>query len=167
MEHCLSWLKILPMSRSFQPHLFVILGASGDLTSRKLVPALFHLMERHDELRCCHILGVARSDLSDAAFRDSVREALHERYPEGSALSAWCDDHVFYQSLGGSGNGYDGLARRIASIEKECGLPGNRVFYLALPQRPSPEPSKPSGRPIFTRRRAGHGSSSKSRSGTI
>ncbi len=32
--------------RSFQPHLFVILGASGDLTSRKLVPALFHLMER-------------------------------------------------------------------------------------------------------------------------
>ena len=126
------------MSRSFQPHLFVILGASGDLTSRKLVPALFHLMERHDELRYCHILGVARSDMSDTAFRDGVREALHEQHPEGSDLSAWCDDHVFYQSLGDGSNGYDGLARRIDSIEKECGLPGNRVFYLALPPKTFP-----------------------------
>ncbi len=127
------------MSRSFQPHLFVIFGASGDLTSRKLVPALFQLMERHDELRCCHILGVARSDMSDAAFRASIREALREQQRAADTdLSAWCDNHVFYQSLGGGGNGYDGLVRRIAAIEKECGLPGNRVFYLALPPKTFP-----------------------------
>ena len=127
------------MSRSFQPHLFVILGASGDLTTRKLAPALFRLMERHDELRCCHILGVARSDLSDAAFRDRIREALRdEPHAADADLSAWCDEHVFYQSLGGGTSGYERLAHRVAAIEKACDLPGNRVFYLALPPKTFP-----------------------------
>lgn len=124
--------------RSFQPHLFIILGASGDLTSRKLAPALFRLMERSDELRCCHILGVARSGMSDAAFRDRIREALREQRPDAADLASWCDDHVFYQSLGDGGNDYGGLARRIDALEKECNLPGNRVFYLALPPKTFP-----------------------------
>ena len=126
------------MSRSFQPHLFIILGASGDLTARKLVPALFRLMERHDDLRCCHILGVARSEMSDKAFRSGIRRVLAEQWPDHAGLPGWCDRHVYYQSLGPSGGGFPGLARRIEHLEEAAGLPGNRVFYLALPPRVFP-----------------------------
>jgi len=48
---------------SLQPHLFVILGATGDLTSRKLLPALFHLVESAGEKIV--ILGVATTELND------------------------------------------------------------------------------------------------------
>ena len=50
-----------------------------------------------------------------------------------TALEAWCDDNVFYQRIGGDAESYDRLRRRIEEIESDLALPGNRVFYLALP----------------------------------
>jgi glucose-6-phosphate 1-dehydrogenase len=128
---------MMPVQK-FSPHLFVIFGASGDLTSRKLVPALYHLMRQDDELRCCHIVGVARSSLSDAEFRDEIRDALLQSGFDDDTLTAWCDSNIHYQSLGPGGDDYDGLARRIAELESANNLEGNRVFYLALPPKAFP-----------------------------
>ena len=121
-----------------EPHLFTIFGASGDLTTRKLVPALYHLMRRDDGLRRLHLLGTARSELSDADFRDQISQALREAGFEESELSDWCAGHVHYQSLGPSGDDYAALGRRMAAIESAAGLPGNRVYYLALPPKAFP-----------------------------
>jgi glucose-6-phosphate 1-dehydrogenase len=124
------------MSRVFEPHLFVIFGASGDLTTRKLVPGLFRLMERHDELRDCHVLGVARTNMTDDAFRRIVRKALEEQGLDDAGLSRWCDENVFYESLETSD--YASVARRIARLEERRPPPHNRVFYLALPPKAFP-----------------------------
>jgi glucose-6-phosphate 1-dehydrogenase len=117
------------------PHLFVILGATGDLARRKLLPALYHLA-RQEVLGTRHaVLGVSRdSNLDDEAFRRWAREGLQEAGFSDDELAIWCDRQLHYQGLGKGGNGqYQMLAKRVVEIEKHHGLPGNRVFYLALP----------------------------------
>lgn len=110
-----------------EPHLFVVFGATGDLTARKLLPALHRVVGRSRETV---ILGAARADLDDAAFRDRARRALTEA-GRGDA-SRWCDDRVYYQRVPSRG-GLDGLAARMADLEARHGLPGNRILYMALP----------------------------------
>ncbi len=116
-----------------QPHLFVIFGATGDLTKRKLIPALYHLMQDADVARRCVVLGAARSDWSDAQFREEARTALREDGYSEEAVSTWCTRNLFYQSLGEEGDDYETLRDRIEQLERRLDLPGNRAFYLSLP----------------------------------
>lgn len=115
------------------PHLFVIFGATGDLTKRKLLPALYHLMREQDIAERCHVLGTARSEWSDDDFRTMAREALRDKGFSEDALSQWCDRRLFYQGLGEDGQDFEGLRDRIDQIERHHDLPGNRAFYLSLP----------------------------------
>jgi glucose-6-phosphate 1-dehydrogenase len=119
-----------------QPHLFVVFGATGDLAKRKLTPAIYHLIEGGALKERCLFLGVGRrSELDDGAFGGIMRESLEAAgLVDRKSAAAWCNDCVFYQPLGkGASADYAALAERIASIERERGLPGNRIFYLALP----------------------------------
>lgn len=115
-------------------HLFVIFGATGDLTRRKLLPALYHLMQMRDVAQNCYVLGTARSGWSDAQFRDAARTALSEHFSD-DALRTWCDCNLFYQPLGTGSQDYAGLRERIEALEAEHDLPGHRAFYLSLPPR--------------------------------
>ena len=132
---------------ALQSHLFVIFGATGDLTSRKLLPALFHLVEDSDEKTV--VLGVATTDLADEDFRRRAREDLSQAGVDPQRATAWCDERVHYATLGA--DGYDGLAERISAIEREHGLPGNRVLYLALPPRVFPTTIEGLGRAGLSR----------------
>ncbi|HEX2254600.1 MAG TPA: glucose-6-phosphate dehydrogenase [Thermoanaerobaculia bacterium] len=116
-------------------HLFVILGGTGDLARRKLLPALYRLMRQGLIDGRCRILAVARStEHDDASYRRLAREALRERGVPDEGLDPWCDECVAYVGLGDGGEAaYRRLAARIAEIEAVAELPGNRVFYLALP----------------------------------
>ena len=116
-----------------EPHVFVIFGATGDLTRRKLVPALYRLMEQEDVAAHCHILGAARTDWSDADFRAVAREALRDGGVPEDDVEAWCTRRLFYQCLGPNGDDFGALRRRIDRLERHLDLPGNRVFYLSLP----------------------------------
>ncbi|MBT8208726.1 MAG: glucose-6-phosphate dehydrogenase, partial [Acidimicrobiia bacterium] len=115
---------------SSEPHLFVIFGATGDLTSRKLVPALYKLLLSKDDGQSV-ILGVGRSELTDEAFRATIREALQESGCDKKHATNWCAGSVHYQQV--TDEDYSQLRRRIENVENERGLTGNRVFYLALP----------------------------------
>ncbi len=115
------------------PHLFVIFGATGDLTRRKLVPALYQLMQRRDLAQKSYVLGAARSDWSDDKFREAMRAALDEHADADGDAQAWCDEHFFYHSVGDDASNLKGLSQRIEEIEEEHDLPGNRVFYLSVP----------------------------------
>lgn len=117
---------------TLNPHLFVIFGATGDLTSRKLIPALYHLMEHHD-CEDLAILGVARSGWDDAQFRGEMREALEEFGKDVGDLSAWCEERLYYHSIGKGEDAFEKLAERIAEIEGQHATGGNRVVYLSLP----------------------------------
>ncbi len=114
----------------FEPHLFVVFGASGDLARRKLLPAFYRLQQREGFGKMCRVLGVARRPWDDATFRAKAAEALIEAGIDPDEVKAWCSQHLSYQQVDGD---FEPLADRIAEIEETGGLPGNRVFYLALP----------------------------------
>ncbi len=116
-----------------QPHLFVVLGATSDLMRRKLLPALYTLQTRKAGPAPV-ILGVSRRSLTDEDFRAMAREALETAASLGEAQGPWCDHCLFFQSIGaGTPADFRALAARIQALEKAHQLPGNRVFYLALP----------------------------------
>jgi len=113
-------------------HVFVIFGGTGDLARRKLIPSLHRLMVENGLAGRCVIVGVSPSDLDDDAYRSWTRQALIDAGVD-DGLDVWRDDDVYFQRIGREARSYDELVRRIETIEADRGLPGNRVFYLALP----------------------------------
>ncbi len=115
-------------------HTLVCFGATGDLAHRKVLPALYRLHKANPALHRTAVVGVARSTMDDAAYREKVAAALEKSGVERDDALAWCRQSVFYCSVGEGGHdAYVGLGRRIERIERELDLPGNRIFYLALP----------------------------------
>jgi glucose-6-phosphate 1-dehydrogenase len=118
------------------------MGATGNLTRLKLFPALYKLFERGVLSGKCVILGVARkSDIDDRGFRKLAHDIIKSTNIEidDTKFLNWCNECVFYQSLGkASLEDYKKLADRIDSIERERNIPGNRVFYMALPPKAFP-----------------------------
>lgn len=119
-----------------EPHLFIILGATGDLTRRKLLPALF-LLRNYGELEKQNtlIVGVALPELSEEAFRlwtyEGLRNSVARDAPD---LRQWCENHLHYHTLReGALADYEAVAKFIARLEVARNLPQNRIFYLALP----------------------------------
>ena len=118
------------MSPAPERHLFVAVGATGDLGTRKLLPALYRLASDHrlDTV----VLGAGTHDLGDEEFRRRSREALAAAGFDGEAPAAWCATRLYYAPLPADGE-YRSFAARLEAVEAEHSLPGNRVFYLALP----------------------------------
>ena len=111
-----------------EPCTFVILGATGDLTHRKLLPALYHLFIQGEIKVQFAILGVALEAYDDNRFRELACQGL------GDAGGSFCAEHVQYQTIGnGEPADYQALAARLETLEHTLGLPSNRIFYLALP----------------------------------
>jgi glucose-6-phosphate 1-dehydrogenase len=122
-------------SHKVEPHLFVVLGATSDLMRRKLLPALYQLKASGMRGNSLLILGVSRqTGLTDADFRALAREALAAAGLPNDPTGQWCSECLFFQGLGaGTPEDFKNLAVRIRALEQEYRLPGNRVFYLALP----------------------------------
>lgn len=119
-----------------EPHLFVILGGTGDLAGRKLFPALDRLARQGNLGPRSYVLGVGTdTKLDDAGFRTRacewlVGDGVSREKVEGS----WCERRLFYQGIGKAEEAdFQALVARISGLERQFQLPGNRVFYLALP----------------------------------
>jgi len=113
-----------------EPHLFIVLGATGDLASRKLLPALFRLTRAHGlDLA---VLGAGTRDLGDDDFRSYARRALAAAGHDDGDAADWCAHLLHYQPLPTDGD-FRSFAERVGRVEREHSLPGNRVLYLALP----------------------------------
>ena len=122
---------------SVEPVSVVIFGASGDLTRRKLVPALHTLGCEGLLPAASQVLGVARSPLSDKAFRDQLFGGVQDysrAKPGVCALWYTFEDRVSY--LAGDYDDpetYRRLAERLAQFDSVAGTGCNRLFYLATP----------------------------------
>src|SRR5688572_32668254 len=107
--------------RTVSPATIVIFGASGDLTKRKLMPALYNLaVERH--LSRIAIVGTSRSEISDDSFRASMREGV-EKYsrqrPIDRDLWASMEPAIYYQTVGfDDPHAFIRLKERLLEIEK-------------------------------------------------
>jgi glucose-6-phosphate 1-dehydrogenase len=113
----------------------VIFGASGDLTARKLIPALFNLAQGGYLASGAPIVGVARRDKIDADFRNEMFEAVNRDGRCGVVSRSQWDAfarRLFYRTVDLSRPAdYPGLARELAQIEKAAGVAGQRLFYMA------------------------------------
>ena len=114
----------------FEPHLFVLFGGTGDLARRKLIPAIYQLLEARKFDDVSHLLGVATSTLDDDEFRAIVSSALIDAGWSAEDARRWCAECVSFVSIK---DGFDDLADKINAIETRHALPGNRLFYLAIP----------------------------------
>src|SRR6266550_8591816 len=117
-----------------QPCTIVIFGATGDLTHRKLVPALYNLAADGDLPPAVEIVGFARRPKNDDEFRRELEEATRNFSRQTVRDEIWktFSQSVFYhQSEFGDPNGYKSLAERLEKIDKERGTRGNRLFYFA------------------------------------
>jgi glucose-6-phosphate 1-dehydrogenase len=118
----------LGLPREPRPLSLFIFGASGDLTRRKLIPALFSLFLK-GSIPGVRIVGFARREWDTAAFRRLVREWLDDDdVPEAGAevKDAFAAAVSFIRSPFEAADGYEGIRRDFPA-------PANRVYYLATP----------------------------------
>ena len=123
--------------RIAEPCIMIIFGASGDLTRRKLMPALASLHARRLLPPGFTVLGVGRTAWSDERFRQAMQEAVAEsadrELAAGSAWDAFAAGLMYQCTDLGSADAYRGLARRLTDLDQIRGTDGNHVFYLAMP----------------------------------
>ncbi|MFO7449006.1 glucose-6-phosphate dehydrogenase [Haemophilus influenzae] len=112
----------------------VIFGASGDLTHRKLIPALYNLYKIGRLSENFSVLGVARSDLNDETFRKKMREALiHNEETTPETLDAFCS-HLYYQAVNTSdAQDYGKLVSRLDDLHDKYQTCGNTFYYMSTP----------------------------------
>jgi glucose-6-phosphate 1-dehydrogenase len=114
----------------------VIFGASGDLTHRKLVPALFHLHRKGRLPGGFRLLGVARTAMDTAAFRRELRQAVETFGGPGFDAQAWPSFEASLEYLSGDptdSNSLTAVHQQLRAAEASQGGHANRLYYLATP----------------------------------
>ena len=140
----------LQQERVPDPSILVIFGASGDLTHRKLLPALYSLA--HDGLLPTGqtIVGISKTDYTHDAFRASVREGCdkHARTrPTEDVIWNHFASGLFYMSGDfDDPNMYLNLKRMLQDLDGQRGTGGRRIYYLAVPPQFFPSISSNLGR---------------------
>ena len=114
----------------------VIFGASGDLSKRKLIPALYHLGETGYLPDRYAVIGFSRTEMSDEAYRENTLASLREQVEEG-ATRVRADNPLITALHYQPGNNNDPksfkrLREKLETLERERDLPGNRLFYLSV-----------------------------------
>jgi glucose-6-phosphate 1-dehydrogenase len=124
----------MPSLHCATPTILVIFGATGDLSQRKLIPALFDLHLKGALPECLKIVGFSRREWSDAEFRSFAHEILEQRrdYPI-DALESFVQ-RLSYQSGEFENEAqYAALGERLHAIDAEWGVCSSKLFYLAVP----------------------------------
>ncbi|HUQ72805.1 MAG TPA: glucose-6-phosphate dehydrogenase [Planctomycetaceae bacterium] len=120
-----------------------IFGASGDLTARKLMPALYDLWKDRYLDDQSPIIGVARREKTDESFRNEIYEAVNGHVRSGAISSEdWqrFAKRLYYRELDiATADGYPKLNNELAAVEQTAGASGKRVVYMAT----SPELFQP------------------------
>jgi len=126
----------LSKHRGAPPTVMVICGASGDLTARKLIPAVYNL--GHDNLLPADffLVGFGRRAIADDAFRDLAAEAIREhsrREPEATIWDRLAAHASYVAGDYDDRASYDRLAAHIDEIERRLGRDVQRLFYISTP----------------------------------
>ena len=116
------------------PCTIVIMGATGDLTTRKLIPALFDLFLNGGLPDRFLIMGAARSDIDKQEFKIKMQSALksadaydESRWPSFAEMLHYC--RIDFEKL----EAFERLAQMLRDLDKKIDTGGNRIFYMALP----------------------------------
>lgn len=116
-------------------HIFVIFGASGDLTKRKLVPALYSLFLQNLLPQKFALLGTSRTEFSDDNFRNKMKAALNEskEIDDLSKVDNFIKMIYYIPINPDEKNEYQKLKSKLELIKNSIGITGNTIFYLSTP----------------------------------
>jgi len=113
------------------PCVMVLFGAAGDLTKRKLVPALFNLVKAKLLPKDFAVVGVSVDDLSLEQFRNQITGFLHSE-DRGTDAWEWFTQRLYYQRGDfADSETYSTLGNRLSDLNRERQTQGNYLFYLA------------------------------------
>lgn len=117
------------------PTAIVIIGITGDLAQRKLLPALFHLHQAGLLHPAAKIIGVTRRDVSADSLIDQTKLCVLERDKvcDPQALKTFRERLQVYKMDLAQEDDYHGLNRYLQELESQSGLCMNRLFYLSIP----------------------------------
>jgi glucose-6-phosphate 1-dehydrogenase len=125
-----------PQAAKTEGAVIFLFGATGDLAKRKLYPALYSLYKEGKLAEDFAVIGLARRPRTDGQFRADVLASIREfcRYkPDDEALWRRFEKHFVYRSLDIRNlDGFRELVVLAEQLEARFGIPGNRLFYLAL-----------------------------------
>jgi glucose-6-phosphate 1-dehydrogenase len=116
----------------------VLFGASGDLAKRKIIPALYELAREKLLPPQFSLVGFARTEMSDDAFRKECRDAV-DKFARSKPLDPQIWDRIekaiYYISAEdyGDADAHKKLAAKLREIDSAHGTAGNRLFYLSTP----------------------------------
>jgi glucose-6-phosphate 1-dehydrogenase len=126
-----------------EPCAIILFGASGDLAKRKVIPAMYDLAQNKSLGERYTILGFARTQMTDDAFRSTLGEAAKTISEVGPIDPAKWDEFAsnlhYCSGEYADQNSYTQLAKRLAELDAEKKLGGNRLFYLSTPPEVYPD----------------------------
>lgn len=122
-------------SKTAAPCVMVIFGATGDLTGRKLLPAIYNLAREGELPAHFACVGFARRDKTNEIFRKEMFDAVNKYSrvkPVDNTIWEGFQEQIFYhKSEFHEDNGYEELRRFLNELDRKFGTKGNRVFYLS------------------------------------
>jgi glucose-6-phosphate 1-dehydrogenase len=130
-------LEGLQLTRRPEACAMVIFGASGDLTKRKLFPALYSLAYRQLLPEKFGVVGVARTEETDEEFRERMKAAVQEFGRDDFREDVWqglADGMHYVAGTADDGEDvFDQIDDALTGLDRDRGCGGNRVYYLAVP----------------------------------
>ena len=120
----------------YEPCIVVIFGGAGDLSHRKLIPALYNLSLDGELPENFAILGFSMEDLDDDKYRAFARSGIEQFSRRPIKEEHWAKFAPILHFNRGSfteAADYDNLRNRCEALDAECGTAGNRAFYFAIP----------------------------------
>lgn len=114
--------------------IIVVFGGTGDLSRKKLIPDIYNLYFENNLPQECRVFTVGRSMRSEDEYKESVREciSMYSRFGYNEEVWQRFEKRISYRQFDFNDiEGYRKLDKELAEIEKECGRPLGRLFYLA------------------------------------
>mgnify|MGYP003606486435 CR=1 FL=1 len=115
------------------PGTYVIFGASGDLTKRKLIPAIYALYERRLLPKQFAVIGVARTEMTREEFRQEVRESIANIYTDEARMERFLTHFYYVAGAYNKESTFKDLRAEEVVAEQEWKTEGNALYYMATP----------------------------------
>ncbi|MEM9294594.1 MAG: glucose-6-phosphate dehydrogenase [Planctomycetota bacterium] len=122
----------MPASHTADPCLIVIFGASGDLTKRKLAPALYHLWKHNQAPERFGVLGISRSKFTDEAYREMLYEFSPKSYASREDFDRFAQCLHYFPADATKSEDWPAILKTFADLSQQHGTGKNYLFYLSM-----------------------------------
>lgn len=115
-----------------ESQMILIFGGTGDLTRRKLIPSLYHLLRRRRLALCTPVVCIGRKQLTRDQFLESLQVEKYIESADSEVIRSLCE-RIEYLSFDSTRQDSDDFTRSITELEHKYGCTPNKLIYLALP----------------------------------